>query len=314
MTQQITQLITVFGYGAVGQPIVDQLVARGDRVRVASRNRPANLPADVEHMRCDVLDAGDVCAALDGAAQAVLAVGFAYDSRVWRTVWPQTMTNMVEGCAAAGTRLVFIDNLYQLGPQTAPRTEGMALSTVGEKPVILAEVARIWQGATDRVRIATLRCSDFYGPGVDVSHLGVSAFGELAKNKPAQLMVPADTPHDFVYVPDIARAALLLLDAPDVDFGQAWNMPCAPTRTPRALLAMGAAALGQRLRLWAVPFALLRPIGLVSRFAKEVVDVAFTWNRAYIVDGSKFSRRFGFVPTPFELGVPATVHAFANGR
>lgn len=308
----MTQQITVFGYGAVGRPIVEQLAARGDYVRVATRNKPETLPAGVEHMRCDVLDAVDVRAALQGASQAVLAVGFAYDSRLWRTVWPQTMRNMVEGCAAEGTRLVFIDNLYQLGPQTTPRTEDMALTTVGEKPVILAEVARIWQSARDRVRIATLRCSDFYGPGVDVSHLGASAFGELAKNKPAQLLVPADTPHDFAYVPDIARAAIFLLDAPDADFGQAWNMPCAPTRTPRALLAMGAAALGRRLRVWAIPFALLRPIGLVYRFAKEVADVGFTWDRPYVVDGGKFTRRFGFVPTPFEIGVPATVHALAD--
>lgn len=310
----MTQQITVFGYGAVGRPIVEQLVARGDRVRVATRRLPADLPAGVEHVSCDVLVAGDVRAALHGAAQAVLAVGFAYDSRLWRTVWPQTMTNMVEECADAETRLVFIDNLYQLGPQTTPRTEDMPLATTGEKPVILAEVARIWQRASDRVRIATLRCSDFYGPGVEVSHLGAVAFGELAKGKPAQLLVPADTPHDFAYVPDIARAAVMLLDAPDADFGQAWNMPCAPTRSPRALLSIGAAALGGKLRVWAVPFALLKPIGLVYRFAKEVVDVGFTWDRAYVVDGGKFTRRFGFTPTPFEVGVPATVHAFAKAR
>jgi nucleoside-diphosphate-sugar epimerase len=310
----MTQQITVFGYGAVGQPIVDQLIARGDRVRVATRRRPVNLPSDVEHMQCDVLDYDDVRAALDGASQAVLAVGFAYDSRLWRTVWPKAMTNMVERCAEAGARLVFIDNLYQLGPQTTPRTEDMALATTGEKPVILAEVARIWQNARDRVRVATLRCSDFYGPGVDVSHLGASAFGELAKNKPAQLLVPADIPHDFAYVPDIARAAVMLLDAPDDDFGQTWNMPCAPTRSPRDLLAMGAAALGYRLRVWAVPLALLRPLGLVYRFAREVADVGFTWDRPYIVDGGKFTRRFGFTPTPFEIGVPAAVHAFAEGR
>jgi nucleoside-diphosphate-sugar epimerase len=265
-------------------------------------------------MFCDVLDADDVRAALAGASQAVLAVGFVYDSRLWRTVWPRTMTNMVEGCAEAGSRLVFIDNLYQLGPQTAPRTEDMPLATTGEKPVILAEVTRTWQDARDRVRVAALRCSDFYGPGVDVAHLGATSFGELAKNKPAQLLVPADTPYDFAYVPDIARAAVVLLDAPDEDFGQVWNMPCAPTRSSRELLAMGAAALGHRLRVWAVPFALLRPLGLVYRFAKEVVDIGFTWDRAYIIDGGKFTRHFSFVPTPFEIGVPATVHAFAKSR
>jgi nucleoside-diphosphate-sugar epimerase len=310
----MTQQITVFGYGAVGQPIVEQLVARGDQVRVATRHRPPNLAVGVEHVPCDVLNAGDVRAALEGAAQAVLAVGFAYDSRLWRTVWPQAMSNMVEACADTGARLVFIDNLYQLGPQKVPRTENMPLTTVGEKPVILAEVTRIWQAARGRVRVAALRCTDFYGPGAAVSHLGALAIGEVAQGSPAQLLVPADTPHDFAYVPDIARAAVILLDAPDADFGEVWNMPCAPTRTPRALLTMAAAAAGHKLRVWGVPLVLLRPLGLFYRFAKEVADVGFTWDRPYVVDGTKFVRRFGFAATSFEIGVPATVRAFADGR
>lgn len=308
----MAELVVVFGFGAAGRPIVEMLAARGGRVRVATRNRPDGLPDDVEHVGCDVLQPGDVARALEGASQAVLAVGFPYDARVWRIVWARTMTNMVQGCAQAGARLVFIDNLYQLGPQDSPRTEDMPLTTEGEKPAILAEVTRIWQAARGHVRVAALRCSDFYGPGVAVSHLGKGAFGALAKGRPAQLLVPADIPHDFAYVPDIARATVLLLDAPDADFGQVWNLPCAPTRSPRALLAMGAAALGMRLYVWAVPFALLRPLGRVFRFAREVADVSFTWDRSYVVDGGKFARRFGFTPTPFEAGVPATVRAFAS--
>ncbi|WP_146423033.1 NAD-dependent epimerase/dehydratase family protein [Humitalea rosea] len=118
----------------------------------------------------------------------------------------------------------------------------MPLTKRGGKPAALAETTRIWMGASDRVRFAALRCTDFYAPGVVVSHLGASALGEVAKGKAAQLGVPPDTPHDFAYVPDIARAALTLLDAPDNAYGQAWNMPCAPTRTPREILQLGAAA------------------------------------------------------------------------
>lgn len=306
----MSQQITVFGYGAVGRPIVELLAARGDRVRVATRRLPADLPAGVEHFPCDVLEIVDVQRALDGATQAVLAVGFAYDARLWKTVWPKAMTNIVEGCTAADARLVFIDNLYQLGPQTASRTEDMPLTSYGEKPAILAEVTRIWQRSG--VRVAALRCTDFYGPGVAVSHLGALAFGEIARGKPAQLLVPADTPHDYAYVPDIARAAVTLIGADDADFGQVWNMPCAPTRTTRALLTIGAAAAGRRLRVWSVPLALLRPLGLFYRFAKEVADVGFTWDRAYVVNGAKFMRRFAFQPTPFEIGVPETVRAFAE--
>ena len=60
------------------------------------------------------------------------------------------------------------------------------------------------------------------------------------------------------------------------------------------------------------PFALLRLIGLVYRFAKEVDDVGSTRDPPCIVDGGKFTRGFGFAPTPFEPRVPATVHAFVK--
>ena len=307
-------LTVVFGSGAVGRPIIEMLACRGDRVRVAQRSQPEGLPAGVEQVKCDVLDGDAVARAIEGAAQVVLAVGFPYDAWVWRSTWTRTMANLLAACATANARLVFIDNLYQLGPQSEPRHEEMALSDTGEKAAILSEVTRIWQAARGSVRVAALRCPDFYGPGVGNSHLGAFALGEVAKGRPAQMLVPPDTLHDFAYVPDIARAAVTLLDAPDDAFGQAWNMPCAPTRSPRELLAIGAATLRRNLRIWAVPLWLMRPLGLVYRMAREVVDVGFTWDRPYLVDGGKFTRRFGFAATPFEIGMATTARAFVEAR
>ncbi len=65
---------------------------------------------------------GATCGA--GASNVVLSVAFTYDSRIWRHAWPTTMANMIDACAASGARLVFVDNLYQLGPQMcrAPKT------------------------------------------------------------------------------------------------------------------------------------------------------------------------------------------------
>ena len=301
----------VFGNGAVGRLVTLTLVGRGEDVRVAQRNRPTGLPSGADFVACNILDRTAVRHTVDGAAQVLLAVGFPYDSRVWRTAWPMTMTNIVDACAQAGARLVFIDNLYQLGPQTEPRRENMPLTSKGEKPVILAEVTRIWMAATERARVAALRCPDFYGPGVTVSHLGANAFGELAKGKPAQMVAPPDTPHDFAYVPDIARAAVTLLDAPDDAYGQAWNVPCAPTRTPREILQLGANAIDVPLKITAIPLWLLPAFGLFSRFMKEVQDVRFTWDRPYLVDTSKFKHRFWSDATPFEIGAPLTARSFA---
>ena len=304
-------LTVIFGNGAVGRLVIEMLVKRGDAVRIAQRSRPAELPPAVDYVRCDVLNAKDVRAAVEGASQVLLSVAFPYDARVWATAWPTTMHNVIEACAEVGARVVFIDNLYQLGPQTEPRREDMPLWDEGGKPAVLSKVTRIWQAASDRVRFAALRCPDFYGPGVAASYLGATGFGQTAKGKAALLASP-DTPHDFAYVPDIARAAVTLLDAPDDAFGQVWNMPCAPTQTPREILTLGAVAIGQRAKVMALPLWILPLAGLVMRFMKEVADVGFTWDRPYKVDGGKFTRRFSFTLTPFEVGAPEAARSFAT--
>lgn len=304
-------LTVVFGAGAVGGEIARALLARGDRVRVAQRS--PKVPEGAEFIAADILDAAAVARAVAGARQVVLSVGFAYDARLWRRVWPATMANVLAACEANGARLVFIDNLYQLGPQNAPRTEAMPLTDKGEKPAILSAVTRQWQSAAARgVKVAALRCPDFYGPGIDVSHIGATGFGRIAAGQAAMLLAPPDTPHDFAYAPDIARATLALLDADDDAYGQAWNVPCAPTLTPRRILELGAKAIGAKPRIVSVPLWTLPLLGLFARFLREVNDVRFTFDRPYVVDSSKFQRRFGFGATPYAEGAVATARAYAR--
>ena len=119
-----------------------------------------------------------------------------------------------------------------------------------------------------------------------------------------------DQPHAFAYVPDIARAAVSLLDAGDDAFNQIWHVPCAPTRTAREILQIGADAIGQKLKITAVPSALLPVLGAFIPFIREYSEMRFTWNRPYHVDATKFSRRFWGDATPFEVGVPETIRAF----
>ena len=304
----------ILGYGATGKATAEALLARGEPVQIAQRSKPGDLPAGATFVACDVLDADSVTRAIVGARQVVLAVGFSYDARVWRSAWPRAITNVVEACAASDARLVFIDGLYMLGPQDVPLREDMPLSDAGEKPAIRSQVTRIWMAAAQagRLRATALRPPDFYGPGVGVSHLGAQAFGPLAKGKAALLLAPPDTPHDFAYVPDIGRAVVSLLDAPDDAYGQVWNMPCAPTRTPRQIIALGAQALGVKPKVTVVPLWMLPVLGIFVTFMREVADIVFTWDRPYRVDASKFTRTFWSDVTPFEVGAPATARSFAE--
>jgi nucleoside-diphosphate-sugar epimerase len=237
-----------------------------------------------------------------------------YVGALWREAWPRAMTNFVEGCAATGARLVFVDNLYMYGPQTRPLVETMALADFGIKPAARAAATRVWMAASEagRLRVVALRAPDFYSPGAAQAHLGETAFGALARGKAAALIGSPDTPHDFAYVPDFARAVVTLLDAPDDAFGQAWHVPCAPTRTPREILALGAAALGARPRVSGLPIWALRPVGLFVPMLRELGEMRFQWDRPYRVDFSRFARRFWSDATPFEVGAPATALWFRD--
>ena len=308
----MTTQTVVIGYGAVGRAAVERMAAEGRPMLVAQRSAPSSLPNGVQFERCDILDAGSVGGLFRKGAQVVIAIGFSYRGAVWRDVWPRAMRNIVDAAAETKARIVFVDNLYMYGPQAAALREDMPLTSYGIKPRVRADITRIWLEAvrTRGIRFAALRAPDFYGPGVRLSHLGDVGFAAIAKGRSATLIAPPDTPHDFAYVPDIARAVVSLLDAEDDAFGRAWHVPCAPTKTPREILALGARALGVKLKISALPLALLPALGLAVPFAREMAEMRFQWQWPYKVDWSRFGTRFWSDPTPFEVGAPETALSF----
>jgi nucleoside-diphosphate-sugar epimerase len=188
----------------------------------------------------------------------------------------------------------------------------MPLVDTGWKPAARSAVTRVWMAAAaaGEARVAALRAPDFYGPGVGNSFLGDTSIGKLALGKPAVFIGSPDVLHDYAYVPDIARAATTLLAAPDSAFGQAWHVPCAPTRTTRDILKIAAKTLGVKLRISAMPAWMLGASGMFSPFLRELQEMRFQWDRPYRVDASRFGAAFWSDPTPLETGVPETALAY----
>jgi nucleoside-diphosphate-sugar epimerase len=304
---------TIFGYGPCGRATLMRLLAEGRPAVVAQRHGPVGLPEGARFAPCDVLDPESIVRATRGSDQIVVAVGFPYEGKVWREVWPKTIGNFVAACETTGARMVFVDNLYMYGPQTEPLVETMPLTSYGAKPAARSAATRIWMeaAAAGRARVAALRAPDFYGPNVGLAFLGDTTIGNLAKGKAAFFIGSPDIPHDYAYVPDIGRAIVTMLDAPDSAFGQVWHVPCAPTRTTREILAIAADALGVRLRINSLPEGLLGVAGLFSPFLRELKEMRFTWNRPYHVDATKFASAFWSDATPFETGVRETALSFA---
>jgi nucleoside-diphosphate-sugar epimerase len=305
----VTKQITVAGYGAVGRSLAQRLSARGDSVLIVQRHAPRALPPNCTFQRADLENAGETADALTGGNTVVCAVGVPYISAVYARVWPVVMRNMLEGCAKSGARFVFADNLYMYGPQTRPLTEDLPLTDYGRKPRVRAEITRLWQQAhkSGRVRAVAVRASDFYGPDVPTSVLSAMGVARLLAGKPALAPYPPDQPHDFTYVPDFARALVTLIDAPDEAYGEAWHVPNAPTRSLRDLFTLTATLIGVRPRVTVLPQMLTPLLGLFSSDVRELKEMRFQWDRPYLVDTAKFSRRFWRDGTSFDEGLRATI-------
>jgi nucleoside-diphosphate-sugar epimerase len=290
------------------------LASRGDAVRIVQRHEPKELPHGCTFHPADSMDREATIRACAGVDTVVCCLGFPYDSALWRRVWPTTMANLIDGCSAAGARLVFADNLYMYGPQTSPLTEDMPLTSYGRKPAIRADVTKLWKSAHDagRLRAVAVRASDFYGPDAPTSVISAFGVARLVAGKPALIPYSPEHLHDFCYVPDFARALVTLVDAPDDAYGQAWHVPNAPARTLRDVLTLAASLIGVPPRISVVPPALRPMIGLFSKEVREMAEMNFQWDRPYLVDSSKFAARFWDDATPFESGLADTISFYRS--
>jgi len=308
--------VVVFGYGAVGREVAKRLLARGDDVVVAQRWAPSSLLEGSSFRACDITQSESTVAACAARDIAICAVGFRYDWRVWERSWPAAMQALISACSRAGARFVFADNLYMLGPQTQALTEEMPLTEYGEKPRLRAKITRLWQQAhaAGLVKVVAVRASDFYGPDVPTSVLSEYGVARLIAQRAALVPYSPDFPHDFTYVPDFARALVTLADAPDDAYGQAWNVPNAPTRSVRELLSLAAKIAGVPMRIQAIPAWLQPLLAIVQPATRELAELRFQTDRTYQVDATKYTRRFGPAFTSFQEGLSATVEYYRRAR
>ncbi|NNC91216.1 MAG: NAD(P)H-binding protein, partial [Acidimicrobiia bacterium] len=112
----------VFGTGALGSAVIEELVTRGESVRAVNRRGQGDLPAGVELRAGDVHDHAFAAAAMQGAEVVYFALNPPY--HLWLDQFPGLQESVLDGAIAAGAKLVVLENLYLYGaPQTPALTE-----------------------------------------------------------------------------------------------------------------------------------------------------------------------------------------------
>jgi len=297
--------------GAIGTPLAQELLAKGEHVRTVSRSGKG--PAGAESRRADLLSAGETADAVEDGATVYLLVGLPYDSRVWRIQWPQIIRNVVAACESKQARLLFLDNVYMYGAVDGAMTEETPVRPASEKGAIRAEVAGYLLDEMHGGRIEALiaRAADFYGPYATASSIPYTlALGPLLAGKRQRWLVSERFRHSYSYTLDCAKALYLLAQAEDA-FGQVWHLPTAhPPLTGEEFMGMAARSLGVPLHYSLLSKGMLALAGIFDRQILEVHRMIYQNDRDYLFDSTKFERRFGFTPTPYEQGIEATNRFF----
>ncbi len=308
----------VVGAGPVGLAVAEHLRERDADVAVVTRHVTDRLPEGAEHRRVDVTDESMAKAAFEDADVVYHCAQPPYDS--WPDLFPDLTRAIVAGVESAGARLVVAENLYMYGDVDDRLTEDLPYAATGPKGRTRARCARMVLDAHDEGRIeATIgRASDFFGPRVRNSAVGEQVFGEAVDGNRAKVLGKPKFPHTYTYVPDFARA-LVLLGERDEALGEAWHVPNPETVSTRRFveLVYDAADIDPRLpRLVYLAGPLLTLGGLVSSPLKEFGEQRYSFEAPYVVDDSKFRNAFGdaVTATPLETAIEETVAWYRDQR
>jgi len=300
------ELHVVLGSGQVGTLVVDELLARGRRVRLVRRG-PAGVPrSGLEWASGDLSDRAFAEEATRGAAVVYDCTSPPYDA--WTTLLLPLARGAMHGAAKAGARLVALDNLYMYGKTSGPISESSAIAPCSRKGEVRAQLAeeRRLRHARGDVRIATGRASDFFGPGVvRQTTFGDRFYRRIFAGKAAECFGDPDAPHALSYTPDVAHALVTLADH-DEAFGSVWHLPTNPAESMRRVTERLGSALGLSIGVARVPRFVLRAMGLFAPVVREVAEMAYQWEAPYLLDDSRFRAAFSETPTPFDSVVAAT--------
>jgi nucleoside-diphosphate-sugar epimerase len=309
------ELHVVYGTGAVGMAVMDELVQRDPRrVRMINRSGRARVPHGVEVVGGDATDEAFTREASEEASVVYFALNPPYDK--WPELFPRLQAGVLEGAASAGAKLIAMENLYMYGPTDGrPITEDLPYAATTRKGTVRASMSKELMEAhkSGRVRVAIGRASDFFGPRALTSAAGEQVFGRAVDGKSAQVAGDPDQPHTYTYAPDIGKG-LVILGEREEALGQAWHLPSPETVTTREFVEMIFEEVGKPARVQAAPKILLRALGLFNPGMRETIEMLYEFEEPFVLDDSRFKQEFGDHATLLREAIQRTVRWYREER
>lgn len=207
------RLVTVFGGGGfIGNYVVQALLSRGSRVRIAARNpkdawglKPLANLGQLQFANCDITREDSLRAALHGADYAVNLVGaFKGDLMELMGHAPGRMAAIASENGASG----FV-HVSAIGPDAGSSAEYARAKALGEEKV---------RAAFPQATI--LRPSIVFGKDDDF----INMFAGMVEMLPVVPVFGQDAKLQIVYVDDVAEAVAVALEDPRAHGGHTYEL------------------------------------------------------------------------------------------
>ena len=299
----------VLGTGAIGRAVAEELIRRGESVRMVNRSgKMEEVPAGAEVIAADLYDQTKVKEVTRGAKVVYQASQASYFE--WPQKFPPLQKSIIDGLTSSGTKLVLVENLYMYGDtHGTPMTEDMPYNAHTKKGKVRAAMSESAFAAhrEGKVRVTAARGSDFFGPWGLPSSMGGRAIYPLLQGKAAQMVGRLDLPHTVTYIPDFAKTLIMLGERDEAD-GQAWHVPNdMPRITQGEMVRMLAEEAGVEPKMSGMGKTMMWIGGLFIPEAKEIVEMMYEFEQPFIVDSNKFEKTFGVKATPMREAIRETI-------
>jgi uncharacterized protein YbjT (DUF2867 family) len=281
-------VLVVGATGSLGGKVVDELLERGKTVRALVR--PASDASrlesrGVEIARGDMLDVDSLVAAMNGADAAITtAAGYTRGGKNAHDIDTLGNANLAEAAHRTGIRRFVLTSIL-----TCDRTP---------------DVPHFWHKKLAEDKLEQLGVPFLaLRPGAFLDQIATMAGDPIDKGR-LMWFGKTTVPLTFVRTADLASYLAAAVDA-EADDGEridiGWDRPV----SMREVADLMGSRAGKKIRVWAVPSAVVRAAGAVAgRFMPLVKDMAamFRWfdTGRYVADPRRQEQLFGPVPTTEE--------------
>ena len=305
---------TILGSGgAIGKELAKALPKYTDNIRLVSRHPEAVNKTD-QLFAANLLDARETNNAVAESSIVYLTVGLDYNISTWKEKWPVIIKNTIEACKNHQSKLVFFDNIYMYDQKFLDgMTEETPINPPSKKGKVRAYILNEILKAVEKGHITALiaRSADFYGPQIqNTSILTETVIKPLAQGKKAQWIGGLHHPHSFTYTPDAGTATAVLGNTTEA-YNQTWHLPTAPNPlTGQEWVDLIAHELDVKSRVQSAPKIILKTLGLFSPIMKELSEMVYQYDCAYVFDSKKFEKKFDYTPTSYQKGIKMIVSEY----